>query len=199
MSVIGTTQLRVGRLGPPASESVGKGHGVGRPRSTAAEAVSDDLRRTASAELAGRRQVAALSLGSIAALGMVTAYQYGLIRHLPEPPLRVFDADRVDASGEAYELGKLPDGTLGIINASLTLALAGIGGAGRWRDRPWLPLALAAKVAADAAGSLFLTAEQMSKHRRLCAWCLAAAACSLVAVPAPLVEARPALRRVLGR
>jgi hypothetical protein len=38
------------------------------------------------------------SLASIGALGAVATYQNGLIRHLPEPPLPLLDADAVDAS-----------------------------------------------------------------------------------------------------
>lgn len=66
------------------------------------------LRRHASQLLTRRRRVAGLSLGAAAAMGAVAAYQTGLVRHLPEPPLAMFDADRVDASGEAYQLGKCP-------------------------------------------------------------------------------------------
>lgn len=98
--------------------------------------MSDDRRRRSPPGLDARRRVAAPSLGSIGALGVVTAYQTGLVRHLPEPPLRAFDAHRVDASGEAYHFAKVPDGSIGILNSAVTLILAGIGGAVRaWNRR----------------------------------------------------------------
>lgn len=184
--------------GPPACQVRGRSGGVGRSTSNAAEAVSDDLRRGAGQVLDRRRRIAGLSLASIGALGAVAAYQNGLIRHLPEPPLPLLDADAVDASGEAYQELKAPDASLGILNSAVTLVLAGLGNRRRASERPWIPLALAAKVGLDAAGGLFLTAEQVSKHRRLCSWCLAAAAASVAMVPQVLPEARIALSALRG-
>ena len=130
-------------------------------------------------------------------MGVVAAYQNGLLRHLPEAALTVFDADRVDASGEAYEVLKTPDAALGLASYALTLVLAGAGTASRVEERPWLPLALATKVAADALGGLYLTVEQASKHRRFCMWCLTATLASVAMVPQVLPEARAALRRMI--
>ncbi|MDQ4129597.1 MAG: vitamin K epoxide reductase family protein [Actinomycetota bacterium] len=182
--------------GPVAAKVRGSEGGIGRPSSPTAERVSDDLRRHAGTFLDRRRRVAALSLGASAAMGVVAAYQNGLLRHLPEPPLGLLDADRVDASGEAYQFLKTPDGALGLASYALTLVLAGAGTARRAEERPWLPLALAAKVAADALGGLYLTAEQASKHRRFCSWCVAAAFASVAMVPQVVPEARAALRQL---
>jgi len=106
--------------------------------------------------------VAGLTLLAGAAYGVVAAYQYGLLRHLPEPPLRWLDADRVDASGEAYVVGHTPDTALALGSAAATLALVGIGPADRADRHPWLPVLAAAKVAGDAAAGVWLFAEQVS-------------------------------------
>lgn len=188
--------LRSRPAGPPAASVSGSKGGIGRPSSPAAERVSDDLRQHAGAFLDRRRKAAALSLVASAAMGVVGAYQSGVLRHLPEPRLRLLDADAVDASGEAYQLLKTPDAALGLISYAVTLALAGAGPARRAEERPWLPLVFAAKVAADALGGLYLTAEQASKHRRFCSWCLAATAASLAMVPQVVPEARAALGRI---
>ncbi|MBW3579803.1 MAG: vitamin K epoxide reductase [Actinobacteria bacterium] len=180
--------------GPPARSARGRPGGIGRASSAEAEAVSDDLRRGTGELLDRRRRVAALSLGSIGALGAVAAYQTGVVRHLPEPPLPGVDADTVDASGEAYQELKTPDAALGILSSAVTLVLAGMGDRRRATERPWLALALAGKVGLDAASGLFLTAEQASKHRRFCSWCLAAAAASVAMVPQVLPEAQVAWR-----
>lgn len=192
-------QLRRRPAGPRAGAAQGSEGGIGRASSPAAERVSDDLRRHASTFLDRRRRVAALSLAASAAMGVVAAYQNGLLRHLPEPPLGPLDADGVDASGEAYQLLKTPDAALGLASYALTLILAGAGTAERVRDHPWLPLAMSAKVAADALGGLYLTAEQASKHRRFCSWCLVATAASVAMLPQVLPEARVALRHLGGR
>lgn len=89
--------------GPPAREVRGSG-GIGRSSSEAAERVSDDLRRGASVHLTRRRRQTALLLGATAAMGVISLYQTGILRRLPDPPLPGVDSDSVDASGEAYGL-----------------------------------------------------------------------------------------------
>ena len=190
------SELRKRPAGPSAIAVRGEKGGIGRSSSPEAEEVSDDLRRRTGPFLDSRRRVATLSLVASSAMGAVAAYQSGVIRHLPEPPLRVLDADQVDASGEAYQLLKTPDAALGLASYALTLVLAGAGSARRVEERPWLALAMAAKVAGDALGGLYLTAEQASKHRRFCSWCLAATVASVAMVPQVVPEARAALRQL---
>jgi hypothetical protein len=161
---------RLSPAGPPAVAIRGAAGAVGRGSSPAAEALSDDLRRGAGPALDARRRIAGLALGAMGSMGMVAAYQFGLLRHLPEPPLPRLDSDRVDASGEAYELLKTPDAALGLASYAATLALARMGGRNRARDQPWLPLALAAKTALDAASGAYLALEQGTKHKRFCMW-----------------------------
>jgi len=187
------TGVRRRPSGPPAADVGGRDGGIGRSSSAAAEAVSDDLRRGAGSLLDRRRRLAGLSLGSIAAFVGVAAYQTGVIRHLPEPPIPLLDADSVDASGEAYQQLKTPDAALGIASSAITLVLIGMGDARRAKERPWVPLAMAAKIGFDALGGLYLTAEQATKHRRFCGWCLVASAAYLAMVPQAVPEARVAL------
>ncbi len=186
--------LRIRPSGPEAAAVRPPHSGIGRSSSPAAEAVSDALRRGAGDFLEQRRRVALLQTAAAGALAVVGLYQFGLLRRVPEPPLPGLDADRVDASGEAYVLLSTPDSALGIASAGATLALAGMGGAQRYRERPWIPLALLAKTVLDAAGAVLLTAEQLTKHRRLCSWCTASAAFLVASVPAALPEARAAWR-----
>lgn len=158
--------------------------------------MSDDLRRGDDGSLRHRRNVGALTLAAMGSMGVVAAYQMGLIRRPPEPRVRPLDAEKVDASGEAYQFFRTPDAALGLASYAVTLALAGVGDRHRARHQPWVPLALAAKVALDAVSSALLTAEQASKLRRFCSWCLVASAASVAMVPQVLPEAREAWHRV---
>lgn len=185
--------------GPRAADARPDHGGIGRSGSPEAEAVSDDLRRRSGEYLGRRRTVARLTLGAMASLGTVAAYQFGLLKRLPEPPLPLLDAERVDASGEAYQYLKTPDAAIGLLSSAATLVLAGMGAADRARTRPWIPLAFAAKVATDAAFGAFLTVEQGSKHRRFCSWCLVAAVASVAAVPQAVPEASAAWRTLRSR
>ncbi|WP_201294863.1 MULTISPECIES: vitamin K epoxide reductase family protein [unclassified Nocardiopsis] len=157
--------------------------------------MSDALRLGTAPFVRARRRVAALALTASGAYTVVALYQFGLLRRVPEPRLPGLDADRVDASGEAYGVLTTPDAALGMVSSALTLLLAGMGGEDRARDRRWIPLALAGKAAADAVVSLILFAEQVSRHRRVCSWCTLAAIANLAMVPASLPEARAALAR----
>ncbi len=194
-----TDERRPRPAGPPAAEARGRSGGVGRPSSAAAEQVSNDLRRGAGELLDRRRRTATLSLVAAGAMGAVAAYQNGVLRRLPEPPLPFLDAEKVDASGAAYELLRTPDASLGLLSYAATLALAGMGSKDRFRDTPIVPIALAAKVLFDAVGGLYLTAEQATKHRKFCSWCLTASIASLVMVPQVIPEARLALRHLRKR
>ena len=191
--------LRTHPSGPPAASVRPSSGGIGRSTSTAAEAVSDALRRESSEHLSARRRIAALHMISNAALSVVGLYQFGLLRSVPEPPLPGLGADAVDASGEAYVMGRTPDSTLGIISGGITLALAGMGGAQRASEHPVLPLMLFAKTLVDAANGAYLTAEQLTKHKKICSFCTVSAIALVASVPAAWPEARAALKAVRNR
>ena len=193
-----TPSVRKRPAGPPA-ESIDTSGGLGRSTSPLARRVSDDLRRHSDAYLDRRRRIAGLSLVAVGAMTVVSAYQTGVLRHIPEPPLALFDADRVDASGEAYQMLRTADGTLGLVSYGVTAALAAAGARTRAEDMPWLVLAMAAKVAGDALSGLSLTVEQASKHRKFCSWCLLASAASVAMVPAVVPETRAAIRTIRDR
>lgn len=157
-----------------------------------------ELRESDDRHLERRRRVALLTLGASASMAVVSLYQLGLVKHLPEPPIPGLDADRVDASEEAYELLDTPDGVLGLGSYAATLALASMGGARRWRGRPWLPLALTAKATVDAVQAARLTRDQWTRHGAFYSWCLGAAAGTFM-VPLTLPEARDAPRALRER
>ena len=115
---------------------------------------------------------------------------------LPDPPGRCFDSDRVDASGDAYELARTPDSALGLASYTVSLALIGAGPGDRARRHPWLPIAQTAKLALDVVSAGVLTVEQVSKHRALCFWYLLSAAATVAALPPSLPETREALARL---
>src|SRR6266540_4564427 len=96
--------------------------------------LSRQLRTEKTPDLAHRRGIVALGLVASASMGVIALYQTGLIKHLPEPPLRMFDADRVDGSAEAYERFSMPDAVLGLGSYAATIGLAAMGGRDRARE-----------------------------------------------------------------
>lgn len=193
------TSTRLHPSGPPAASIRPGEGGIGRGTTARAEAVSDALRRGAGEHLDRRRRMAWLQMAASGTLGVVALYQFGLLKTVPEPSLPGLDADRVDASGEAYAFLSTPDAALGMASAGVSLVLAGMGGAKRHEEQPWIPLLLLAKSLVDAAGGLYLTAEQVTKHKRICSWCTASALLLVATVPTALPEARAAWRTLRGR
>lgn len=160
---------------------------IGRCSTPEAVSLSRQFRFDRTPALARQRATAASALAAAAALGVVGCYQLGLIRHLPDPPLAVFDSDTVDASGEAYVLGRAPDGVIGAASAAVTAALAVWGGAGG-RSR-LLRVLTAGKALGDGAGALLLFVERLRTHRKLCSWCTFASLAHLATVPLTLPDA----------
>lgn len=104
-------------------------------------------------------------------------------------------ARSVDASGEAYKSLKTPDTTLAIASYGVTLALIAMGAADHAKQQPIIPPVAAAKIAGDGAGAAWLTAEQITKHRAVCFYCLLASAASWAAPRQALPDARDAWRK----
>jgi uncharacterized membrane protein len=163
------------------------------------EELSEQLRHGDGDDLRRRRGIVGLSLVAVGAMGMISLYQMGIITHLPEPPLPRLDADRVDASPEAYSRLATPDGFLGLGSYAMTMGLAAMAGKDRARTQPWIPLALAAKVAFDTSQAVRLTVDQATKQRAFCSWCLLSAACTFATVPLVIPETRAAIRQITKR
>ena len=161
-----------------------------------AAALSRTLRTSDDPAVRRRRGIVGWSLVAAGAMGVIALYQTGIIDHLPEPPLPRLDADAVDASPEAYAKLSTPDAVLGLGSSAVTMTLAAMGGANRTADRPWLPLALAAKVGYDVVQAAKLSVSQWTRHWTFCSWCLTAAAATFAMLPLAIPDARAAVSHV---
>lgn len=168
-------------------------HGM-RPTTAGAAAVSTSLRARAGPYLVCRRWALIADLIAMASLSAVTLYQAGLLRHLPDPPLRGAASDRVAASPPAYWVLHAPDAALGIVSYASTLLLATAGGADRYRTTPWLSQLFAAKLLGDGLVAVVLLREERRGGNGFCSWCLVASAAALLAAPLGLAEGIAATR-----
>ncbi len=162
------------------------------------EALSRQLRKGSGTFLTQRRAVIGLSLLAAGALEVISLYQMGLIKRLPEPPLPRFDADKVNSSAEAYRWLETPDAFLGLGSYAATMTLAAMGSPNRAKEQPWIPLALAGKAGLDAALGVFQVFMQARKLRTFCSWCLASSVASFATLPLVIPEARAALKHLRG-
>jgi len=158
----------------------------------APDRLSEQLRHGTGGFIEERRAIAGLSLFSTGMMGLIGLYQLGIVKKLP------LNADRVNASAEAYSHLSMPDAWLGLISYAVTGALAAAGPIDRWRTAPALPLALAGKVAADTAIAAKLTTDEWTKHKALCFWCLLSAGATVAMLPLVWKEASAAVKTLLG-
>ena len=110
------------------------------------EELSRQLREATGGFLEQRRKIAGLALAAAGSMGLISLYQTGVIKSLPDPPLSLFDSEKVNA--EAYSRLSMPDAPLGLGSYAATLGLAAMCGENRAEEKPWIPLALAAKTLA---------------------------------------------------
>jgi uncharacterized membrane protein len=118
----------------------------------------------------------ASTVAALTTLVPVAAHQLGLCRHLPDPPLALFDSDRITQSKAAHPLG-VPDGLLGLASYSVTLALL----MAARRTRTVHPL-LKIKLALDASAATGNAVRQVVEFHRLCSWCTATALATVAVV-----------------
>lgn len=158
--------------------------------------LSAQLRHDTSGSMKRRRGIIGLCMLATASLAVVAAYQAGILKRVPEPDLPLLDADKVDASAEAFQQLSTPDAFIGITSYGVTMMLAAMGGPRRAKGHPYIPLALAAKMSFDVLGAGKLAVDQWTKHKAFCSWCMLASAATFAAAPLVIPEARDSFRQL---
>jgi uncharacterized membrane protein len=160
--------------------------------------LSHELREEVTPDLTNRRWIVGLSIVGAAMGAAVALFQTGIVKDLPDPPLPYIDSSRVDASDYAYSRLDSPDAPMMLINYGVTALLATIGGKSRAADKPFVPLALAAKTLFDSALALELTREEWKEQKAFCAYCQVATLASIASVALAAPEAIKAARNLFG-
>lgn len=161
--------------------------------------LSRELREGQSPDLTNRRWIIGLSLLGTVAGQIVTMYQTGIIKKLPDPPLPYIDSNKVNASNYAYKRLDTPDAVMMIVTYGLTAWLAAAGGKNRADKSPWLPIAMGAKILADIGTNLQLAREEWAENKAFCAYCQTASALSIASAVLAVPELSKAVRNVLEK
>jgi len=160
--------------------------------------LSYELREGQSANMTRRRWIIGLSMIGTLAGQIVGLYQTGIIKHLPDPPVPIFDSDKVDASTYAYKRANSPDAPAMIVNYGITAWLASAGGLDRARQSPLLPIAMGLKILTDIGTAGKLAQEEWAENKALCAYCQAATVASVVSAALALPEVIEAAQNLVG-
>ncbi len=127
-------------------------------------------------------------------MGIVAFYQTGILKRLPGPRSRWWNAEKVNGSLEAYSLLRTPDAVLGLGSYAATMALASTGPSNRAATMPWIPIALGVKTVLDASYAGKLSIEQWTRFRAFSIWSLIAAGATMAMVRFTLPEALAAAK-----
>ncbi|BDI34057.1 hypothetical protein CCAX7_61080 [Capsulimonas corticalis] len=142
--------------------------------------------------LKNRRWIVTLSLFNVAVMGIISLFQMGILKHVPEIPLPGEDGDKINGSPQAYELLQTPDAVLAVGSYAATAGLAAMGPPDRAKALPLAAFFMGVKAIADAAFAIKLLIDQPVKYSAYCALCVTGALGTLAAAPLAWPEARAA-------
>lgn len=153
-----------------------------------AQKIKEELREGNSDSLDRRRKLIGLSAIGLADFSIISLYQTGVIKSLPDIPLPIFDSNKVNASKTAYRFGA-PDGPVSLLAYSAIIVLGSAGGSEASGRKPVLDLALGAAVAGNAVGALSYLANMIFKQKKICLYCVTGAAINIASaiIIAPVV------------
>lgn len=158
-----------------------------------ATAIRDALRTENNEDINRRRKVVALSALGLVDFSIISLYQTGVIKHLPDLPYSLFDSDKVNASEDAYRFGA-PDAPISAVAYAATMVLASAGGSEKAERTPAIDVALGATVAGNAAGALFYLYKMIFVQKKVCLYCVTGAvvniASAVIVAPVALKSAK---------
>jgi uncharacterized membrane protein len=140
----------------------------------------DQLRQDARPDTEHRRKIAGLAAVGMVDFSLISLYQLGYIKHMPDLPGEVFDSDKVNASEEAVLLG-LPDGVVSLGMYAATIFLAAVGSAGPKKNR-WADWLLGGIVLGQAAGGAYYLYNMAAVQKKVCLYCVTGALINFTAV-----------------
>ncbi|HEU5145984.1 MAG TPA: vitamin K epoxide reductase family protein [Chryseosolibacter sp.] len=141
-------------------------------------AIRNELRQGNSPALDARRKVILLSALGLVDFSIISLYQTGVIKHLPDPRHPIFDSDKINASEDAYQFGA-PDGPISAAAYAIAMIFASAGGSERTGRKPALDVALGATVAGNAIGAIYYLGNMIFKQKKICLYCVTGAAINI--------------------
>lgn len=157
--------------------------------------VRSELRDGTSPDIRRRRAIIGLSMIGLGVAAAASLLQTGVIKHLPDPPVGNFDADRVMTSDPAYQFG-IPDAAIALTGLAANVPLAAWGGTDRVKQQPLIPLIAAGKSAFEAVAAGWYFYQMPTKLKTWCGYCVVSAAAYMAIFALTLPEAKKALSEI---
>jgi uncharacterized membrane protein len=153
------------------------------------EAIRNVLREGTSKSLSRKRKIALLSAFGLIDFSIISLYQLGVIKKLPDLPWRIFDSNMVNASKTAYMMG-VPDGPITLMSYALNLTMVGAGGTESTGRSKLFDVVLAGSVIGGALGGAYYLNDMIRNQKKACVYCLIGAALNFAMVPLVIKEIR---------
>lgn len=134
------------------------------------------------------RSISGLAAVSAFAFTLGALVQNGVVRRLPDPPLRFVDSRRVMLSRAAFPFG-VPDSPIALALEAAILAMAGTARRAAPARRRLLDRLIAIAATGGGIGAVRYLVE-MVRLRRACVYCLGAATAMIALVPIAIKQAR---------
>ncbi len=136
------------------------------------EKVRDFFFKNQSASLKRRKKIIMLSLFGLGNAAIITLYQTGIIKKLPDLPLKSFDSPKLTSSVKAFEFG-MPDAPGASLLYSLIMVLATYGGERRIKRIFLFDQLLLGATVVNAAMAAQYFYNMLAKQKKLCVYCIA--------------------------
>ena len=143
-----------------------------------AVAIRNELRNGTTSDLSEKRKIILLSVLGLIDFSIISLYQTGIIKRLPDIGHPWFDSNKVNASEDAYMFGA-PDGPISATAYAATMVFASAGGTNRTGRKPGLDLALGATIAGNAAGAIYYLYNMAFRQKKICLYCVTGAAINI--------------------
>ncbi|WP_373331063.1 vitamin K epoxide reductase family protein [Salmonirosea aquatica] len=142
--------------------------------------VIDKMRADDSKAVVSRRRIAALAAAGLVDFSVISLFQLGYIKHLPDLPAKVFDSDRVNSSQDAELLG-IPDAPISLMAYAATILVATAGNRGG-KYTKFFDLLLGGIVLGQAFGGAHYLYKMITVQKKVCMYCVAGAMINFAAL-----------------
>ncbi len=138
------------------------------------------LRLDSSIAMDNRRYITALSALGLLDFGLMSLFQMGALRKLPDLPLGIVESEKVISSKDAAIL-QLPDAVIALNLYAANFLLVALASVQKKHSRIY-DLLLSGVVAGNAAGALYFVLNMIFVQKKACIYCIAGALINFLSV-----------------
>jgi len=142
--------------------------------------VIDVMRAENSPKIQNRRKIAALAAVGLVDFSLISLFQLGYIKRMPDLPGKLFDSEKVNSSQDAVMLG-VPDGVFSLCAYAGTLFLAAAASRPSKYSRLF-DILLSGVIISQAAGGAYYLYNMATVQKKVCVYCVAGALINFAAV-----------------